>query len=88
MRRKVRRAWLPVVGACSLLLGCEHGHASRYPPDPLLLSKKPVESRPEPAPVAVARHEPPAPQSLFAARGAHDTGESAVSASLRRDDER
>ena len=59
MRRGLRRAWLPVVAAWGLLAGCEHNHASHYPPDPLLLSKKPVESRGEPAsPPAVACHEP------------------------------
>jgi hypothetical protein len=75
MRRSLRRAWLPVVGACGLLIGCEHGHSARYPPDPLLLSKKPVESRLAPgAPVAVARHEPPAPERLALASADTEPG--------------
>jgi hypothetical protein len=49
-----------------MLLGCEHTHSARTPPDPLLLSKKPVASRPAPGPLlALARHEPPTPQRLL-----------------------
>jgi hypothetical protein len=74
MRRSLRRAWLPVVGACGLLAGCEHGSGARYPSDPLLLSKRPVESRPAPGPLsAVARHEPPAPEHLAPALASADT---------------
>src|SRR5262249_1060849 len=71
MRRSLRRAWLPV--ACGLLLGCEHGRTSHYPPDPLLVSKKPVESRPEPgAGPVLAQHEPPSPESLFTSVAARE----------------
>jgi hypothetical protein len=67
MRRRLWKLWLPAVGASGLLMGCEHSQATRYPPDPLLLSKKPVEVRPEPGPLrVVARHEPPAPEGLEA----------------------
>jgi hypothetical protein len=89
MLRTLWRAWLPVVGACGLLSGCEHVSTPRYPPDPLLLSKKPVPSRPEPAAVALARHEPPAPQCLVAALAPRDTDGSAptVPASLSHEEE-
>ena len=67
MWRSLRRAWLPAIGVGGLLVGCEHSHSARYPPDPLLLSKKPVESRPASGPLlALARHEPPAPEHLGA----------------------
>ncbi len=92
MRRSLRCAWLPVLGVCTLLAGCEHNRDSHYPPDPLLVSKRPVESRGEPHPApTVARREPPAPERLVAAAsppaGAND---SAIPASLRpaREDER
>lgn len=68
MRRSLRRVGLLAVGACGLLLGCEHGSGSRYPPDPLLVSKKPIEAKPGSASApAVARHEPPAPADLATA---------------------
>jgi hypothetical protein len=74
MGRSLRRAWVPVVGACGLLLGCEHSHVTRYPPDPLLLSKKPVESRhAPPALPTLARHEPQAPERLATALASADT---------------
>jgi hypothetical protein len=67
MRRGLWRAWLPVI-AVVILSGCEHSSGSRCPPDPLLLSKKPIESRSElGAATALAQREPRAPQSLFAA---------------------
>jgi hypothetical protein len=93
MRRGLRRGWLPVVGACSLALGCAHNHPARYPPDPLLLSKKPVESRAESGPVALAaRHEPRAPAPLASAEPPSTEGEErkapvpALPASLHRGD--
>jgi hypothetical protein len=61
-----------------------------------LVSKKPVETRPESGPsAAVARREPQAPQSLFAALASRDHEDTsseamphapAVPASLQRDD--
>jgi hypothetical protein len=88
----LRRAWLPVVGVCGLLAGCEHNHASHYPPDPLLVSKRPVESRGEahPGPL-VASREPPAPERLVAAALPPEAADnSAIPAVLTpgRDDER
>jgi len=81
---------LAVAGAAALVLGCEHHQSSHYPPDPLLLSKKPVTSRPQPGPLtAVAGHEPPAPASLLTSRASTDReGSSATSpASLPHDTE-
>jgi hypothetical protein len=73
MRRTLRRAWLPVVGACGLLVGCGHDRASHYPPDPLLVSKRPVESRGGAStPPTVARREPPTPERLVAAATPHE----------------
>ncbi len=74
MRRRLRRAWLVLSGAGGLLLGCEHSHSAHYPPDPLLISKKPIASRPwsGPAP-AVARHEPPTPAGLVLASANSET---------------
>ncbi len=88
MWRRLWRAWLPVVGTWTLLAGCEHSHSAHYPPDPLLLSKRPVESRGEPgATPAVARHEPPAPECLVAAVSQPEAGDaSALPASLRPGD--
>jgi hypothetical protein len=98
MRRSLRRAWLPVVGTGILLLGCAHNPATRYPPDPLLVSKKPIESRAESGLAhAAPRHEPRAPEVLVAAlpspRSAQDAVEGArrpanpaAPASLRRED--
>jgi hypothetical protein len=84
MRRSLRRGWLPIVGACSLVLGCQQSRPERYPPDPLLLSKRPVESRSEVGPArAVARHEPQAPECLIAALPARRGDESAEGAEQR-----
>jgi hypothetical protein len=85
MGRTLRRAWLPVVGVCGLLAGCEHNRASHYPPDPLLVSKRPVESRGEAnTPPTVARREPPTPERLVAAASPHEGADnSAVPASMR-----
>jgi len=95
MRRSLRRVWLPVVGVWGLLVGCEHGRDTHYPPDPLLLSKKPVESRPAPgALVAAARHEPPAPERLALASAdteggpAEATSPPSIPTSLHDADER
>jgi hypothetical protein len=98
----MRRSWrlgLCLVGAGALALGCDHGHGSRCPPDPLLLSKRPIESRPAAGPqTSVARHEPPAPEKLaLALAAAHPEAPSgepasqpktvpAIPTSLRRDD--
>jgi hypothetical protein len=87
MWRSLRRAWLPIAGACGLLLGCESSRTSHYPPDPLLVSKKPVESRSAPAPgTLLAVHEPRAPESLFTTVAARDAErEPTVPTSLRRE---
>jgi len=67
MRRSLQHTWLPVVGTCAVLLGCANSHSSRYPSDPLLLSKKPIESLPTAAALPiVAQHEPRAPENLAA----------------------
>jgi hypothetical protein len=68
-----------------MLAGCEHSHSARYPPDPLLLSKKPVESRPAPGPLlALARHEPPAPEHLAVALTSADADVSPPEATTPR----
>jgi hypothetical protein len=89
MWRTLRHAWLPVAGVCTLLVGCEHNRASRYPPDPLLLSKRPVESRGEANPSqTVVSREPPAPERLVAAAMPHEGADnSAIPASLRPEHE-
>jgi len=89
MWRNLRRGWLPFVGVCGLLAGCEHGHTSRFPPDPLLVSKKPVESRGEPGlgPI-VARREPQAPERLVASVSSPEArDDSAIPASLQSGEE-
>ena len=44
-------------------LGCAHDPGPHYPPDPLLVSKKPVEGKLEKAaPALLARSDPPVPQ--------------------------
>jgi hypothetical protein len=86
----LRRLWLPVVGACGLLLGCGHDRGEHYPSDPLLVSKKPITSRP-PADrgLTLARREPPAPTDvdpgvhIADAAGSHSGP--TIPASLRRD---
>jgi len=86
MLRRLHLAWLPLVCGCGLLLGCEHSRTTRYPPDPLLLSRKPVESRPEPGQEpALARHEPHPPQSLLAAVPARNAQDDATPTSLHPD---
>jgi hypothetical protein len=58
-----RLAWF-AAGACWFgLLGCgEKAPINKHVRDPLLISKKPIEGKPDkPAPVAVAAVEPPAP---------------------------
>jgi hypothetical protein len=63
---------LPVVGACFLSLGCQQARPARYPPDPLLVSKRPVESRAEPGLARpVACREPQAPERLVAVLPPH-----------------
>ena len=67
MRRILGRACLPLVAACACLPGCANNPPSHSPPDPLLLSRKPIESRPAiAAPALYAQHEPRAPESLDA----------------------
>jgi hypothetical protein len=97
MRRRRRQAGLTLFGVAGLLLGCEHAHSARNPPDPLLLSKRPIASRPLPgiAPV-VARHEPPAPAGLVLVASANTEADTpnaarqpsgpAIPTSLQRDD--
>ncbi len=78
---------LALAGAVGLL-GCEHSRPPSYPPDPLLLSKKPITSRSDPSPRAeTAQHEPPAPESLFTtlASAGHEGSSATVPASLRRE---
>jgi hypothetical protein len=85
MRRTLEQAWLPVVGTCAFLLGCANSHTSHYPPDPLLLSKKPIESRSATAaPAVVAQHEPRAPESLAVALAAASTDNNAIEDRPRR----
>jgi hypothetical protein len=97
MRRRRWQTGLTLFGAAGLLLGCEHAHNARNPPDPLLLSKRPIASRVSPgggAPV-VARHEPPAPAGLVLAsanieadtpNAARQPSGPAIPTSLQRDD--
>jgi len=85
MRRTLERAGLPVVGTCAFLLGCASSHTSHYPPDPLLLSKKPIESRPaSAAPAVLAQHEPRAPESLAATLGSGGSDNNAAEDRPRR----
>jgi hypothetical protein len=61
MRRSIWRYWLAlalVAGLC----GCERATVKHdYPPDPLLLSRRPLESKPETATVDMVYNEPAAP---------------------------
>ncbi len=60
MRR--RFWWTAAVGGWLALAGCEHaGVRPNYPRDPLLLSRRPVESKAESAKLAVAQSEPEVP---------------------------
>ena len=62
MRRGRFRIWFVGLLALPALVGCLHNSARPYPADPLLLSKRPVASRPESAqPVVVAFQEPRPP---------------------------
>jgi hypothetical protein len=60
------RAWMlkwriPVMLLAGSLAGCQHA-ASTYPADPLLVSKKPIEVKPEPKPPSLVTYfEPEAP---------------------------
>src|SRR4051794_25671395 len=59
-RMRWRMGLAALVGG--LVLGCEHEAGTRYPPGPLLVSKKPVEGKVESAaPVLLARSEPTTP---------------------------
>jgi hypothetical protein len=65
MGRKPGHLGLALTAGLGLLLGCEHTGPRSYPPDPLLLNKRPVEGRVSAsAPVLVARHEPTPPEVL------------------------
>jgi hypothetical protein len=94
MRRSLRHVGFLAVGACGLLLGCEHSRGSHYPPDPLLLGRKPVASKPGTASApAVALREPPAPEDLATVLASVPPEETkqrepipAMPASLQRDD--
>ncbi len=63
MRQRMLRNWLAAGAWGCLLLGCERAAIKHpYPPDPLLISKKPVEGKPDKAgPVLTAQAEPSAP---------------------------
>lgn len=63
MRYRLARIGLAALLGCGATLGCDFGAVrNKYPPDPLLLSKKPVEGKITGAgPVLVARAEPVAP---------------------------
>jgi hypothetical protein len=63
MRWRLLRVWLSAFLGCSAILGCElTADHNKYPHDPLLLSKKPVEGKLGDAkPLQLARAEPIAP---------------------------
>jgi hypothetical protein len=64
MPGKLRHVLLPLALWGSLVAGCSWiGKHPPYPPDPLLVSRKPVEAGPEKtAPLLVARTEPTSPE--------------------------
>ncbi len=62
MRLKLYRIWLAAVLGISLLAGCERASLRPHPQDPLLISKKPIESKAQDGkPIALAYNEPEAP---------------------------
>lgn len=64
----MRRNGLAALLLCDLLLGCQRAAVSPYPPDPLLMSKKPIEVKAEKAvPTLAVLNEPTAPPLPFAA---------------------
>lgn len=69
MQGKLRHACLALAVGSVLTVGCAHEEASpRFPSDPLLLSKRPVEGKPtESSPTSIASSEPAAPERLLAA---------------------
>ena len=68
MYRKVGRAVLLLLLAGSIVLGCHKPVVQqKVPPDPLLISKKPIEGKPdapEPAPSRIDPQPPPTPRRL------------------------
>jgi hypothetical protein len=63
MRRPFRRLALAAALAAGALAGCQHSAVqTKQPPDPLLVTKKPVEGKPRsPEDDLSARVQPPAP---------------------------
>jgi hypothetical protein len=62
VRRQCGRSWLAAALAGSLLLGCERAAVrAPYPPDPLFLTKKPVQGKVESVRPELAYNEPAAP---------------------------
>ena len=60
---QIRRTWLVAAGL--LALGCGQTRLSHAPPDPLLVSKNPPETKAsDAAPTSLARHEPRTPDDL------------------------
>lgn len=82
MRRKLWLTWAALVtGTALLVLGCGWAKESRrYPPDPLLLSKRPVEAKPSSAAALVARRELEAPDFLDTALASREPAKSSVPA--------
>jgi hypothetical protein len=62
VRRNIWRCWLGVTLLAGGLCGCERATVSHtYPPDPLLISKRPLESSPEAATTQLVSTDPAAP---------------------------
>jgi hypothetical protein len=66
MRRKLSLLWVPALLAVGVASGCgtmnRQTARTKPPPDPLLLSKKPVEGKPASAdPLLLSQHEAPPP---------------------------
>jgi hypothetical protein len=60
MRTWMPRGAIPLMLLAGCLAGCQH--SSSYPSDPLLVSNKPINARPEmKPPVVVSYNEPDAP---------------------------
>lgn len=62
MRRKLAHSWLAAALGGALFLGCQSAERNPYQADPLIVTKKPIESKPaEAEPVRVVMVEPTAP---------------------------